>query len=62
MTGAVRVDLGHAVAPALQHPLEEVLEEERPEVPDVHVAVDRRAAGVEPDLGRRQRLESLLLA
>ena len=49
----------HLVAAGLEPAAEEVLEQERPKVPDVSVVVDRRPAGVERHLPRLQRGEGL---
>jgi hypothetical protein len=51
-------DVGHVVAVEAQHPREQVLEQERPQVADVGVVVHGRPAGVEPDAARPQRLEA----
>jgi hypothetical protein len=50
-------DLRHRVATALEHAPQLVLEEERPEVADMGVIVDGRAAGIHPHPAFLQRLE-----
>ena len=50
-------DPGHAQAHVAQVADEQVGEQERPEVPDVGRAVDRRAAGVDPDVAGLERHE-----
>ena len=48
----------HAISVPLEHPLQHVLEQERPVVADVLVVVDRRPAGVQPDVAAgMKRLE-----
>ena len=51
--------LDHPVTPGFEEPAEDVLRDERAEVPDVAAGVDGEPAGVHPHLVRPGRLESL---
>ena len=49
--------LGHAIAEIGERAAQQILEDEGAQVPDVHVVVDRRAAGVHARFARPRGLE-----